>query len=95
MHCCQKSQRSIDCAALLLDVYSSVGYHDIALRAHLSLKKGPLFFTAKLFFSVTQQPVQHLTKSQAHSYHPAKTFLKEDVILPELSDNLCDVPEDI
>jgi hypothetical protein len=34
--------------------------------------------------------------SQAQSYHRAKTFLKEYVILPQLlSDNLSDVPEDI
>jgi hypothetical protein len=34
--------------------------------------------------------------SQAQSYHRAKTFLMEDVILPELSsDNLSDAPKDI
>jgi hypothetical protein len=47
-------------------------------------------------FSVSQQPVQHLTMPQAHSYHRAKTFLMEDVILPELLfDSLSNVPEDI
>jgi hypothetical protein len=33
---------------------------------------------------------------QALSYHQAKEYLTEDVIIPELlSDNLSDVPEDI
>jgi hypothetical protein len=62
----------------------------------MTLQSPSFSFTAKLFFSVSQQPVQHLTMLQAQGYHRAKTFLTEDVFLPKLlSDNLSDVPEDI
>jgi hypothetical protein len=51
---------------------------------------------SQAIFSVSQQPIQHLTMLQAQSYRQVKTFLREDVILLELlSANLSDVPEDI
>jgi hypothetical protein len=50
---------------------------------------------SQAIFSVSQQPVQHLTMLQAQRYHRAENISHGDAILPELlSDNLYDVPED-
>jgi hypothetical protein len=46
-------------------------------------------------FIVSQQSDTQCSISQGESCHQAKKYLKEDLILPELSDNLSDVPEDV
>jgi hypothetical protein len=58
-------------------------------------KERPFVLLHRQAILVSQQPVHQFTMLQARSYHRAKTFLTEQVILPEFSDNLSDVPEDI
>jgi hypothetical protein len=57
-----------------------------------SKERALVLFTAKLFI-VSQQSDMQCSVSQAGNCHRAKTFLTEEVTLPELlSDNLSDVP---
>jgi hypothetical protein len=92
MHCSHMSQRSIYCAVVLSDVYSSVGYHDLAY-SHVTLWRKALCSSSQIscFQSVSSQ-----VTSSACCMLRAKKYLREDLILPELLlDNFSDLPEDI
>jgi hypothetical protein len=57
-------------------------------------KERPFVLHSQAIFSHSTS-LHQFTMAQARSYHRAKKFLTEDVILPELlSDNLSNVPED-
>jgi hypothetical protein len=65
---------------------------DLAFITSQSKERAFVLLTAKLFI-VSQQSDMQCSVSQAENCHGAKTFLMEEVILPELlSDNLSDVP---
>jgi hypothetical protein len=87
---------STDCAAVLLDIYSSVGFHDNTLRTPLALKKGPFFsFTVKLLL-VSQVPFSSAGCCNHTLLTKQKNISRMIVFFPELlSDRLSDVPDDI
>jgi hypothetical protein len=64
---------------------------DLAFIKSQSKERALVTFTAKLFI-VSQQSDMQCIVSQAVNSLGVKTFLTEEVIPPELSDNLCDVP---
>jgi hypothetical protein len=88
------SQRSIYCAALLSDVYSSMM---TSLTVTSQSKERPFVLLHREAIynqSAARSPVQHVRRTEFSP--PSERISRKDLILPELlSNDLSDVPKDI